>query len=170
MRRRFKSYLCSSVPSLLLGLGLVSPVSAEVFQCDHQTSAPVPALVCSDRQSTDTSHAAWVSLRKMPAWGSHAGLTIIDFCLKPEGTGKSDGASLTVFNGSPLDPKFQPEGSCKRRYCTDKKRAFAFLLNGLPFPVGWSVISFKLGIQTQSFSISCDELSDAVESNTAGGQ
>jgi hypothetical protein len=109
-------------------------------------------------------------MRKMPAWGSHAGLTIIDFCLKPLGTGKSDDVALKVFDGKAIDQKNRPSGACKRRYCTDKKRAFAFLLNGLPFPVGWSVISFKLGIQAQSFSISCDELSDAVDWNEAGGQ
>jgi len=170
MRRRFKGNLCSSVASLVLGSGLVLPAAAEVFQCDHRTSAPVPALVCTDRQTTSTNQAAWVSLRKMTAWGSHAGLTVIDLCLKPEGTGKGDGASLTVFSDVSQGAKLLPSGACKRRYCTDKKRAFAFLLNGLPFPVGWSTISFNLGIQTQSFSISCDELSESVDWNAAGGQ
>lgn len=151
-------------------LALIWPASAEVFQCEHQTSAPIPALVCSDQQTTDTSYAGWVSLRKMPGWGTHAGLTIIDFCLRPLDSGKVEDASLVVYDSASVNQKYLRIGDCKRRYCTDKKKAFAFFLNGLPFPLGWSVVSFRLGIQTQSFAISCDEFGEVVDGVKPGGQ
>lgn len=139
---------------------VVSQASADVFNCEHHLSAPVPVLICTDQSSSPSGQSAWVTLRKMPAWGTHAGLTIIDLCLRDDGTSQGGLEPTLVVNDYLKTPL---AGSCKRRYCTDKKKAFSFLLNSFPFPVGWTAIKFKLGAETQSFSISCDEFRDSAE-------
>lgn len=135
---------------------------ADAFRCDHQVSAPVPVLVCTDQAARAEDRSAWVTLRKMPAWGTHAGLTIIDLCLKDVKGKDNDAIPKLSVDASADDVKKVTSGDCKRRYCTDKKRAFSFLINSFPFPVGWTAISFQFGLQTQSFSISCDEFTDSI--------
>ena len=140
--------------------GSLPQARADVFQCEHQGTGPEPALVCKDSGIQSGSGSARVTLRKMPAWGTHAGLTIIDVCLDevaPDNKAQAD--AFFVVEPSPVQGLSEPTThNCKRRYCTDKKRAFLFMINSIPVPIGWSVVSFRLGKKSQSFSISCDEL------------
>jgi hypothetical protein len=141
--------------------GMSDVAVADPFRCQHQAAAPVPVLTCSDSGSSDQPHSAWVTLRKMPAWGTHAGLTIIDLCLKDNDSSGVGKLPVLSVDAPANELKSLLSGNCKRRYCTDKKKAFSFLLNSFPFPVGWTAISFQLGIQTQSFSITCDEFKES---------
>lgn len=136
------------------------------FECEHQTSGVEPVLVCSDEGSGAEDHVARVALRKMPRWGSHAGLTLIDFCLIPRAAVGSRFDDHLKFDSPQLDPKSSsngPSGACERKYCTDVNRAHSVFVNSIPFPVGWTSVSFWLGYRNQSFSIHCDELIDESE-------
>lgn len=143
-------------------LGLSDIAVADPFRCQHQTAAPVPVLTCSDAGSSTQPQSAWVTLRKMPAWGTHAGLTIIDLCLRENTNSGGVKSSVLSVDAPANELKNLMSGNCKRRFCTDKRKAFSFLLNSFPFPVGWTSISFQLGIQTQSFSITCDEFTESI--------
>lgn len=149
--------------AVLCGLCLSPSALADAFRCEHQLSAPVPILSCTDQNSAGTGQSAWVTLRKMPAWGTHAGLTIVDLCLKDELNSDDGRIPKLAVDAPPDDLKKVTTGNCKRRYCTDKKKAFSFLMNSFPFPIGWTAISFQLGFQTQSFSISCDEFTETID-------
>lgn len=129
------------------------------FHCEHQGDAPVPILACKSALSSDVGSEAWVSLRKMPAWGTNAGLTIIDMCLR-DPSFHNDTIDQTMVVSQKISQS-EPSGQeCIRRYCTDRKRAFSFFINSIPFPVGWAMIQFRLGMETQNFSISCDQFSE----------
>jgi hypothetical protein len=146
-------------------IGVQTEGFARGFQCEHQTSGVEPALICSDEGSGTGEHVARVSLRKMPRWGIHAGLTVIDFCLIPRAVA---GAVVddSVKIDSPMNPKaadFVPTGSCERKYCTDVNRLNSFFVNTVPIPIGWTSVSFWLGYRNQSFSVQCQELKEESE-------
>ncbi len=135
------------------------------FQCEHQTGGVEPALICSDAGTGDGDLVARVAMRKMPRWGIHAGLTVIDFCLMPRSE-MSPSVNDAVTLGdtvSPKSSKVSQLGSCQRRYCTDVKHEHSFFLNTVPFPIGWTSVSFWLGYQYRSFSVRCDALVEETE-------
>lgn len=136
-----------------------SPALADGLSCRHVGDGAPPSLVCSDESDTGSDKIAWVSLRTMPRWGIHAGLTVIDLCLVPRSAaGKSDDL---VWHGDDVKAKpFQsgPMTTCERRYCTDVRRDFSLLINSVPIPVGWTAVSFLLGYQHHDFSIRCDAI------------
>jgi hypothetical protein len=136
------------------------------FQCEHQTAGAEPALVCTDTDSGGGDHVAHVSLRKMPRWGRHAGLTLIDFCLLPRAFAQPEFPSVIRFDAPATDPKSKgsgPAAACSRKYCTDVNQSYSVLVNSIPFPVGWTAVSFWLGYSNQSFSIQCNEILDETE-------
>lgn len=136
-----------------------SPAWAEGFHCQHQTDGADAALVCSDDSGSSGDSVASVALRKMPRWGVHAGLTVIDVCIGPASSlsGRIDDA---VKVDDILQPKFAFAGArvCERRYCTDVRKEFSLFINSIPFPIGWTAVSFWLGFEKRSFSIRCDQL------------
>ncbi|NBO38620.1 hypothetical protein EBU99_08560 [bacterium] len=150
---------------------LYSQVStAGAFNCEHLSEGPEPALVCNDAATATGDFTAWVTLRKMPAWRTHAGLTIIDLCLRNlQQYPLSSQPKLIVDPPQKSKASAGPGEICERRYCTDKKHAFSFFINSIPFPIGWTAVSFRLGFDQQSFSITCDELSSE-ELGIAGEQ
>ncbi|MEY4065360.1 MAG: hypothetical protein RIR26_1568 [Pseudomonadota bacterium] len=163
MRRRYLGILLFLVSCFSASFISAERARADVFQCEHQGAGPQPALVCKDSGAPSKQGNAWVTLRKMPAWDTHAGLTIIDICLN-ENDDDAKPDDDTLFLGEPPALKGlsgTTARSCKRRYCTDKKKAFLFMLNTIPVPVGWSVVSFRIGKKSQSFSISCDEFRES---------
>lgn len=159
--RRFGFILVIFLATMTLGTGLSTDAYAS-FNCDHMLDAPVPMLACKSTGTSDDGSEAWISLRKMPAWGTNAGLTIVDLCLESgdQKIGKNE-PSLTVSQDFSLDSQYS-ERNCLRRYCTDKKSAFSFFLNSIPFPIGWTMIRFRFGREAQSFSISCDDFSQRI--------
>ena len=158
--RSFSITFLIVLAAMTMGTGWSSVVYAS-FNCEHSIDAPVPMLACKSSSSPDGESDAWISLRKMPAWGTNAGLTIVDFCLGSAGDNdKKHEPTLTVSKDLPLDTPDQ--GNCMRRYCTDKKSAFSFFINTIPFPIGWTMVRFSFGREAQSFSISCDEFSSNI--------
>ena len=137
------------------------PNALASFNCEHTIDAPVPVLACKSVSDQNNVDDAWISLRKMPAWGTHAGLTIVDLCLAK--TVDQDHIKLPslIVSQNVIDEPTTGR-NCLRRYCTDKKRAFSFFINSIPFPIGWTMIRFRFGREAQSFSISCDEFSQSI--------
>jgi hypothetical protein len=139
------------------GIVVLTDADAAV-SCEHSVDAPVPTLFCRSSSSPSEGSEAWISLRKMPAWGTNAGLTIVDLCLDSDS--RKDGKfDPTLIVSQDFAHDGANERNCLRRYCTDQKRAFSFTLNSIPFPIGWTMVRFRFGGETQSFSISCDEFS-----------
>lgn len=149
-----------SLISLVSGCFFVSSAWAEGFQCQHQTGGVEPTLVCTDDSGVGYDTAAMVSLRKMPRWGAHAGLTVIDLCLVPKSR-----LDPSMYHSPKIDDPAQLKlplqlltKNCERRYCTDERHDFSLLINSVPIPIGWTAVSFWLGYQQSSFSIRCDSL------------
>lgn len=157
---RVASFLMLLSSFILVDLGLGGSALAS-FSCEHQVDAPVPVLACKSTLDPSSDSEAWISLRKMPAWGTHAGLTIVDLCLENKYVSHAQNEpSLIVSQKYSQDDL--PGRECTRRYCTDKKSAFSFFINSIPFPIGWAMVRFRFGAETQSFSISCDDFSESI--------
>ncbi|MEN9809441.1 MAG: hypothetical protein RLZZ488_1008 [Pseudomonadota bacterium] len=135
-----------------------SPALADSLSCRHVGEGVPPSLVCSDESDAGSDKVALVSLRTMPRWGIHAGLTVIDLCLVPRSF-DSPSADLVLIDDLKLKA-FQSASikSCERRYCTDVRRDFSLLINSVPIPIGWTAVSFWLGYRNHEFSIRCDEI------------
>ncbi|MEY3904023.1 MAG: hypothetical protein RL189_3329 [Pseudomonadota bacterium] len=136
-----------------------SPALADGLNCRHVGDSALPSLVCSDESNSDSDKVAWVSLRTMPRWGIHAGLTVIDLCMVPRSSGaQSD--DIVLQNDDVKLKSFQSGSgkSCERRYCTDVRRDFSLLINSVPIPIGWTAVSFWLGYRNHDFSIRCDAI------------
>ncbi|MEN9825772.1 MAG: hypothetical protein RI953_1517 [Pseudomonadota bacterium] len=144
---------------------------ADGFRCEHQSGGVEPVLICSDDGVNAGDAIARVFLRKMPRWGVHAGLTVVDLCVERVGLSdpKKDD-SFQIDGSSDLKKASNPSApQCERRYCTDVKRLHSFSVNSVPFPVGWTSISFWLGYQHRSFSIRCDALVSNTEIDGGAG-
>ncbi len=159
--RKSDLILVLPLASMTLGAFLI-PEAYASFNCEHIVDAPVPMLSCKSTGISDDQSEAWISLRKMPAWGTNAGLTIVDLCLESNNSNiGSHNPTFSVSQDYSLD-EHNSEHNCMRRYCTDKKSAFSFFINSIPFPIGWTMIRFRFGREAQSFSISCDEFSQRI--------
>lgn len=142
-----------------LSIAVCLPALADGFTCRHAVGGAPPSLVCSNELDTGSDKVAWVSLRTMPRWGIHAGLTVIDFCLVPRSV-KDNSHDILVHDDN-VHSKILQSGSlqsCERRYCTDVRRDFSLLINSVPIPVGWTAVSFWLGHRFHDFSIRCDAI------------
>jgi hypothetical protein len=164
MRSRSLGVFLLMVSCALASLGSAEWALADGFQCEHSGGGPQPALLCQYSGSEPSPLNASVTLRKMPAWDTHAGLTIIDVCSHVDPSDRKDDEVHFAFGDPSVvsHPSGRGAGFCKRRYCTDKKRSFLLMLNSVPVPVGWSVVSFRLGKKNQSFSIACDEFRESI--------
>jgi len=138
---------------------------ASGFHCEHQSVGADPVLLCSDDGADAGDAVARVSLRKMPRWGIHAGLTVVDLCVT-----RGSQLRLKVDDGFLVDAKSdlkqtsdRPGERCERRYCTDENHFYSLFVNSIPIPVGWASISFWLGYQHRSFSIRCDAVISQTE-------
>jgi uncharacterized protein YbdZ (MbtH family) len=144
----------------VLAFCVSADAQGNAFKCRHQTQGATPVLVCSDDGSPLQTTVAQVVLRKMPRWGVHAGLTVVDFCVSSRRSEQTD-SSIRVdldYGLSAKVPSDDPANVCERRYCTDEKRQFSLFINSIPIPAGWTIVSFWLGYQNRSFSIQCNEL------------
>ncbi|MFZ9520198.1 MAG: hypothetical protein ACO3A4_06945 [Silvanigrellaceae bacterium] len=145
---------------------------ADGFQCAHKPGGIEPVLICSDDNLSPDGSVAHVSLRKMPRWGIHAGLTVVDLCVVPANRAgiKNDNGFVIDVQSDPKSINAQPDRHCERRYCTDRNRLHSFAVNSIPFPVGWTSVSFWLGYQHKSFSIHCDALISHQEADEGAEQ
>ncbi|NBW81245.1 hypothetical protein EBR21_05775 [bacterium] len=157
------------VISVAFGFSLCA--RADGFHCEHQPGGVEPVLLCSDDGASAGDSIARVSLRKMPRWGIHAGLTVVDVCLDhvdQPGQKLDDGFQIDAKSDLKLNSG-NPVAKCERRFCTDEYRLHSFSVNSIPFPVGWTSISFWLGYQHRSFSIRCDALIPQTEFHEGAG-
>lgn len=164
MRSRSLGVFLLMVSCALASLSSAEWALADGFQCKHSGGGPQPALLCQYSGSEPSQANALVTLRKMPAWGTHAGLTIIDVCSYVNHNDSQEDEVQFVVGDPSVVSHSSDHGAeiCKRRYCTDKKRSFLLMLNSVPVPIGWSVVSLRLGKKNQSFSIACDEFRESV--------
>lgn len=129
----------------------------------QDSQMPVPGMTCG---TTGTGGFTEVTFRKVPSWGGHAGMVLIDMCRipdpvlqKPFEPGKEYYVETKDGGDNSKVVQSEPGLGCIRRYCTEDINHFSFFLSGVPIPIGPAFsLAISVGFSKTSFEIRCKNI------------